>query len=486
MTQIERLSSAVAGLDTVLCGGFPKGGIYIIQGPPGSGKTTLANQMCYAHAASGGRALYVTLLSESHARMLLHVSAMSFYDASCLPDSMAYISGFSALEDDGLPALVTLLRREVSARRSSVLVLDGVRAVGDRAENDMAFKRFIQELQLQAALYECTVFLLTSVVTEISPPEHTMVDGIVELADTRYDLRTERGLFVKKLRVSDYMPGRHSCRITSDGLVVYPRLESALRTPSVPDDVPGSPVQSGIPDLDRMLFGGFPATSSTALVGPSGVGKTTFGLQFLAASTEQEPGLLFSFHETPRRVREKARRLSLGLDPLVETNVVSLLWQAQTENIQDALAYKLLDAIAERNVRRLFIDGLDGFWEAAIDVNRLGRFFAVLMNEIRARGVTVLFTLETREVLRRGLEMPLPFGSALIDNWIALRFAETEARMRRLLAIIKVRDGDFDPTVRSFRIGPGGMVIGNPSDVPSHALRDAATSLPSSLQDDRG
>ncbi len=199
---IERVPSGVPGLDTILRGGFPKGGIHILQGAPGAGKTILGNQICFRHAAAGGRALYATLLAESHARMLLHLGTLRFFDASRLPDQVSYVSGLGALEGGGLPGLLTLLRREVAARKATVLVLDGLAAAEDRAASDTEFKKFIQELQAQAALHGCTAFLLATAKGEAVPPEHTMVDGVVELTDVRYVSRTELGLFVNKLRGS--------------------------------------------------------------------------------------------------------------------------------------------------------------------------------------------------------------------------------------------------------------------------------------------
>src|SRR5919206_1177107 len=233
---IERLPSGVPGLDSILCGGFTRGGIHILQGPPGTGKTTLANQICYHHPAAGGRALYVTLLSETHARMLLHLGTMRFFEVTRLPDQVAYISGFGALQGEGLPGLVTLLRREIAARKATVLMLDGLVAAEDRAASDTEFKKFIQELQAQAGLHGCTVFLLTTAKGQAIPPEHTMVDGIVELTDVRYGSRAERGLFVNKLRGSSVLPGRHPFLITPEGLVVYPRIEAAFRQTTRPDE----------------------------------------------------------------------------------------------------------------------------------------------------------------------------------------------------------------------------------------------------------
>ena len=149
---IGRVPSGVPGLDTSLMGGFPRGGIHILQGTPGAGKTTLGNQICYHHAAAGGRALYVTLLSETHSRMLLHLGTMRFFDADRLPDQIAYISGFGVLEAEGLPGLVTLLRREITADKATVLILDGLVAAVDRAASDTEFKIYIQEMHNNAGL----------------------------------------------------------------------------------------------------------------------------------------------------------------------------------------------------------------------------------------------------------------------------------------------------------------------------------------------
>src|ERR1700712_115166 len=196
---IERLTSGVPGLDTILCGGFTKGGIHILQGPPGTGKTTLGNQVCYHHAVSGGRALYVTLLAEIIDRMLLHLGTMRFFDGSRLPEPLSYISGLQALDNEGLSGLVALLRHEVAARKATVLMLDGLVAAEGRAASATEFKKFIQELQTQAGLYGCTVFLLTTAKGQVIPPEHTMVDGIIELTNVRYGSRTATGAFCTQI-----------------------------------------------------------------------------------------------------------------------------------------------------------------------------------------------------------------------------------------------------------------------------------------------
>src|SRR5215216_7409927 len=125
----ERVSSGLPGLDAVLRGGFLKAGIFIIQGSPGAGKTILANQICFHHAAHGERVLYVTLLAESHSRMLLHIGQLGFFDASMVPSRIYFVSAFRALEEDGLRGLLDLLRREVQAHNATLLMIDGLVSV---------------------------------------------------------------------------------------------------------------------------------------------------------------------------------------------------------------------------------------------------------------------------------------------------------------------------------------------------------------------
>jgi len=455
---IERLPSGVPGLDIILCGGFTKGGIHILQGPPGAGKTTLGNQICYHHAALGGRALYVTLLAESIDRMLLHLGTMRFFDGSRLPEQIAYISGLQALDNGGLPGLVALLRREIAARKATLLMLDGLVAAADRAASDTEFKKFIQELQAQAGLHGCTVFLLTTAKGQAISPEHTMVDGIIELTDVRYGSRTERGLFVNKLRGSTVLPGRHPFLITPDGLVVYPRIEAAFHQTTRPDEARVGRLSSGIEGLDAMIGGGIPNATVMGLIGPSGIGKTTLGLHFMCASSPAEPGLFFSFYETPPRLLQRAASLGLDLEGAVAREEVEILWQPQGENIQDGLAHRLLDAVSRRGVRRLFLDGLGGFTEATVEPGRISRFFAVLTNELRARGVTVLYTMETRDLVGSGIEMPVSGMSSIVECLIFLRYLEYQAQSRRLLSVVKIRDSGFDPALREFVIADGSGI----------------------------
>ena len=455
--KLERVPSSVEGLDTILRGGFLRGGVYIIQGVPGAGKTILGNQIMHGHVAAGGRGLYVTLLAETHARMLLHLGRMRWFQADAIPSSLAYVSALRMLEQDGLRGLLAVIRREVQAQRASILVLDGFVAAEAAAATQTEFKKFIQELQVQAGITDCTIFLLTSAGGDVVSPEHTMVDGVVELGDEPIGFRSERALTIHKFRGSGFLRGRHPFRITEDGLIVYPRFEALYARPSHLAEPLPKRIRFGIAQLDRMLGGGLPEGTTTAIVGPSGTGKTLLSLQFVAGASASQPGLFFGFFETPPRLLEIAGSIGIDLAEKVRREHVEMIWQPPTEDIMDALGHRLVDAVRRRRVRRLAVDGLGGFIETAADPGRISRFFAALSNELRGLGVTALYTLETRDMLGSSLMMPINGVSSLIESLIFLRYAEYRAETHRVLSVMKVRSSSFDPALREFVVDGQGI-----------------------------
>lgn len=459
---IDRFPTGIGGLDIITQGGLLVSGVYIVQGVPGSGKTILANEVCYRHIAAGGRAVYITLLAESHSRMLQHLRPMEFFDESVIPDKLFYVSAFRTLEDEGLKGLIALLRREMRAQKVSLLVLDGLVAAEESAPTPRDFKKFIHELQSHAVANGCTVLLLTSGAGEMVSAEHTMVDGLIELGDEQHAMRNQRTLQVRKFRGSSSLRGKHAFRITPQGIQLYPRIEAWLDRPTVSDVGQGPKIPTGSASIDAIMHGGLCSSSVTAIVGPTGAGKTLFSLQFLAQSSQREPGLMFSFYETPPRLIEKSRRVGNDLAPAVKAGYLQLLWHSQGEQLLDELGHELLRTVIARGVKRLVIDGLTGVLESVTDRERIGRFMACLMNELRARGVATLLTVESTDIVGANVRMPVSGLSAIVENLVFLRFVEHDATLSRLISITKMRNSDYDEHVRELFITDKGLKVGEP------------------------
>jgi circadian clock protein KaiC len=459
--QLKRVRSGVKGLDEILRGGFFGGGLYIIEGAPGVGKTILGNQICFNQATAGSKVLYVTLIAETVGRMLLNIKGLSFFEEAAVGNGIFYVSGFNALKKDGLTGLLHLLRREVASRHATTLIVDGFASASDHAQSREELKLFVQQLQTQADAADCTVFLLTNPSEQKPSSEETMVDGIINLGTSILEWRSARELCVRKFRGSSYLQGVHSYDITENGIIVYPRLET-LTSPKT--DINGDlrRISSGNSRLDAMLGGGYPARSSTMVIGPSGTGKTTLGLQFLAQSSAQETGLLFGFYETPLRIGTKVKAIYPALVEKLGAGHVQILWQPPTDQFLDELADRILINIKQRKVKRLVIDGLGGF-KKALRSRPIEPFFSALIHELRALEVTTICTAEVMEIVGPTMTVPLQGLSDVTDNHILLRFVESGARLYRLMSILKVRDSAFDSDLRQVSLSPAGFELAEDS-----------------------
>jgi circadian clock protein KaiC len=473
---LQRIPSGVLGLDAVLDGGFLQGGTYIIAGMPGTGKTILGNQICFHHVAQGGRVVYVTLLAETHGRMLAHLRGMSFFTEAPLASALSYVSAYRVLTQEGLKGLLELLRQLIREHRATLLVLDGLVSASASAPNELAFKEFVHELNTLVSVIGCTTFLLTNGHSpEDVHPEHTMVDGLIELTDELIGVRAVRELIVRKFRGSAHLRGRHVFQISQQGITVFPRSEAMLSDPiAVPGEYRGR-VPVGVPALDEMLRGGLQAGSATLLMGPSGSGKTLLGLQFLAHGAKLgEPSLYFGFYESPPRLAGKGASIGLDIAGAVRDGLMEMLWQPPVELVLDALAVKILAAIKRRGTRRLLIDGLVGFKESTVHPERINRFFAAFTNELRALEVTAVFTEETRVLFGPEVETPVKGLSALVENNLFLRQFEWRGELRRVLAILKTRESGHDPSLRELVINDTGLHIGKRFDSTAAVLTDTS------------
>jgi circadian clock protein KaiC len=460
---LERFRSHVPGFDEILGGGMFVGATYLVAARPGLGKTILANQVAYGHAASGGKVVYVTLLAESHARLMLALEQMSYFRRDLVGDSLQYLSGFKSLESGKLTGLIGTLRKVVRDHKATLLVVDGLVTAGSLAESAVELKVFIHELQVLVELVDCTCLLLTGGDEHDAGTyaQRTMVDGLISMKAQRVGLQTVREIEIQKHRGSRQILGGSFYEISSEGIRIYPRTEATLglRGPQKTTRSQTSMV-TGVRGLDAMMGGGFQPDSTSMVLGSPGSGKTLLGLSFLAKGAEKgEAGLYVGFFESPTRIAEKASAIGLTLPSESRPDGVEIQWHAPQELIADRLAEQLLEHLAERKVKRLFIDGLAGLRRAVVYPERIGPFFTSLSNELRARGVTTVVSEEIKGLFGPEPEIPAEGTPSMMDNIVFLRQVEQGGKLRRLISLIKTREGPSDTSIRELKITDHGLAV---------------------------
>lgn len=325
----DRVVSGIQRLDYILKGGFLKGGTYNLLGPPGSGKTILGNQFCFHHVEIDpeGKCVYMSLLVESHSKMLRHLESMKFFRPERIPDKIYYVSGYSALRANGPDGLLSLIRDTLRQHKPTLFVIDGMESLRQFANGEQKIKEFIHELQTFTEMIGCTSILMSFRDPAYSFTENAVVDGVVELSDELVGPRAVRELTVLKFRGGDYLRGKHEVEITDAGMVIHPRTE--IQFDKLPEQATEQRIRMkfGVTELDKMLWGGIPSGSATALLGAPGSGKTMLGLSFLVEGARQgQKGVYFGFYEPPPRLMEKASQVGIPLEKYVQSGHIELIW----------------------------------------------------------------------------------------------------------------------------------------------------------------
>ena len=481
---MERVDTGVPGMDVVLNGGLFRGGVYIVEGAPGSGKTTLANQMCFHRAAHGESTLYVTLLAESHTRMIAHLRSMEFFRPDLIASSaIYYISSFKVLEEGGLEALLKSIQQAIHQREATFVVLDGLVSAEEFSPSPRDFKKFIHELQTVTSMTGCTLLLLSSTERSASfRPEHTMVDGIFELSDQLDGVRSLRSIVVRKMRGTSHLRGKHALEISSAGIRIRPRIESIMAGPDAADALDSRALANQafqIPSLDAMLGGGLPGTSNTLLLGPSGSGKTLLSLQFLTSGVKQgQKGLYLGFYERPAHLLAQGAKLNLGIAAAVESGKLELQWETPIEGVIDDVVERLLETIVANGIQRLAFDGLHGFMHHAEFPTRTRAVVGALSSELTRLGVTSIFTLETRDLVGPRIQIPIDGVSSIAENIIMLRHVELRSQLFRLISIMKMRDRGYDGRIREIQITERGLSVADTFDSAEQILSGMAHTIP--------
>ena len=461
---IQKLPSGVSGLDEVLGGGIPELSFNLIAGGPGTGKTTLAQQIMFSTATQERPALFVTILGEPPIKMLRYQQQFSFFDATKIPACIRFLHLGEELLADGPEKVLTSIVTEVEASNPKLVFIDSFRAVIRKAAEpgQMEVQSFVQRLSLHLTSWEATTFLIGEyeVAEAESNPIFTIADGIIWLSQVTSRNSIVRKVQVVKMRGQGQVPGLHTMKISGTGLRVYPRLPNPDRPTTRPIDH-AQRRKTGVAGLDEMLGGGIPAGYSVMIVGPSGSGKTTLSTQFIREGIANgEPGLIAVFEKRPDEYLTTAAD-SAKLSHLVDSGMLKMLYLRPLDLSVDETMEEIALAVHAIGAKRVAIDSLSGF-ELALAPSFREDFRESLYRMVGALvrlGVTVVMTAELVESYT---ELRLsPHGiSFLTDGIILQRYVELDGALRKLVGVVKMRGFDHAKQMKLYEIGPDGIVIG--------------------------
>ncbi len=451
------------GFDVLLGGGLPERQAVLITGQPGTGKTVLASQVAFHHAALGTPVVLATTTSESQAKLLEDLAGFSFYSHERLGEELFFLNIYTWLKKGSREAREILVNT-VRERKARLLVVDGLRSVRDLWQDEAKLREFFYELSVGLAIVDCTALFITEYPLErlIEYPESTTVDGIISLSFEKSRIGRVRRAEVVKLRGMKHLSGQHVLRIDTSGIRILPRAES-VTPPDVDFTPPEGRAGFGLPELDRLFEGGLPRQSAALIAGSTGVGKTLLGLHFAAAgATLGEKALVYSFSEPSASLVARARRVNLELEPLISSGALSLHYDPCFEVEADEIAEELLARVARSGITRLVLEDVEALERALENPARLRAFFGALLIRLRSMGVTSLFTRKISKVIGPELDFSDSAMANIAENLLFLRHVELSGRLHRVLSILNLRNSRFDSGLREFEIRDEGLRVLEP------------------------
>lgn len=460
---MDKISSGISGLDDILYGGFIPQRAYLIRGSPGSGKTILGLHFLIEGAKNKEPVIFITLseteesIRENASRLNLNLDGVSFLDLSPESEFFAKVETydiFSPAEVEREPVTKRIIE-EIENLRPSRVFIDSMTQfrylstdIFNYRKQVLSFLRFLKE-------HGATV-IFTSEYSPDAPDEDLqfLSDGIIQL---EFDSEAGHTIKVVKFRGSGFKQGRHSCKITSEGLSVFPNVVPEERRFELKREA----ISSGISELDAMLNGGIEMATVSVITGPSGVGKTTLGAQFVKeAARRGEYSAIYIFEENPDIFIQRCEAIGTPVKDLLEKKLLTIEYIEPLLYTPDEFAQHVRKDVDRNNVRLVMIDSIGGY-RVALRGEDLTRNLHALCKFLANTGVTVILTNEIESVT--GEFKPTEFGfSHLIDNIIFLRYLEIKGELRRAIGILKKRLGDFEKTLREFEITDNGIRIGPP------------------------
>ncbi len=464
----ERLiSTGIGGLDDILSGGLPEDHLYLIEGDPGAGKTTLAMQFLLDAHRRGEPVLYVTLsesirelksIAQSHGWSL---DGIELFEVIPPPESLMPEDQYTIFHpgDVELGSTLKSILERVDQLKPRRVVFDSLSEIRLLARDSSRYRRQILGLKQFFESRHCTTLFLDdrSVHNGSDTTVLSIVHGVIRLERMAREYGTKRRrLEVVKLRGLHFHDGYHDYDIRTGGVVVHPRLVALKHAALTRAD--GS--VSGIEPLDKLLGGGLDRGTSTLIIGPAGSGKSSIAIQYAASAAQRgEFGSIYLFDEGLTTLFKRARGLGHNLEQYLDGARLQVQQLDPAELSPGDFIHQIRDDVLQRNLRLLIIDSLNGFLNAMPGEQLLTVQLHELFSFLNQHGVVTIMVMAQYGILGSHMGSPVDL-SYLADTVILLRYFEAAGKVRKAISVVKKRSGAHEDTVRELKIGPGRIIIG--------------------------
>jgi len=463
----DRLLTGTIGLDDILNGGLPKGHLYLLEGDPGTGKTTLALQFLLAGVARGERGMYVTL-SESK-RELEQVARSHGWSTDSItiyemvpPDedlsSEAQYTVFHPSEVE-LADTITAIVKQVAAVDPARVVFDSLSEFRMLARDPLRYRRQILALKRHFAGLNCTVLLLDDRTAETSTNDlqlQSIAHGVIKLQSLERDFGIKRRrLEVHKLRGSRFREGYHDYAIRTGGIAVYPRLIAAEHTPGFERKC----IPSGLAELDALFGGGIDTGTSSLFMGPAGCGKSTIALRYAVSSAIRgEKAIIFTFDESVATLIERAKGLGMDVKEHLDSGSLEIEQIDPAELSPGEFVARIRRLVDEQDLQMVVIDSLNGFLNAMPHEQFLAMQLHELLAYLGQQGIVTILTMAQHGFM--GVTNSPIDVSYLADTVLLFRYFERAGAIRQALSVVKKRSGPHERTIRELIFGEGSIHVG--------------------------